>query len=135
MLENTENIRGCKFFKVSEILEVFNAEFLDEARCTEWILKRLHPEGAYCPACKSKIEDEITLNNFWWLRRCKCKYCNKWFSAYSNTFLSNSHLSPQQAVLLAVLIAQAVPLKVIAKILEIHPDTVRLWQKRFGMYE
>lgn len=135
MVENIGNTSGCKFFRASELLEVFSAEFLDEARCTEWILKRMHPEGAFCPACKNKIEDETTLNNFWWLRRCKCKHCNKWFSAYSGTFLYNSHLTPQQAVLLAVQIAQGNPRKVIAKMLGIHPDTVRLWQKRFGMYE
>lgn len=121
-----------KSFSAAEVLQSLTAKYFNEEACRQWILETLHPDGAYCPACKNKITDDITRNNFSAMRRCKCKHCGKWFSATVGTILHNSQLSMRQAFALAVLISLGLGNKQIAKIIGIHPDSVRLWRLRLN---
>lgn len=132
ILVNQEVTIKTKHFKPSEALNECNADFFSEDRCREWILKKLHPEGAYCPFCRNKITDETTLKNFWTLKRCVCKNCNKWFSATYNTIIHGSHLTMAQAFALAVFLALGIDNKQIAKIIGIHPESVRIWRSKFN---
>jgi len=120
----------------SDIAARINAELLDDSACKKLILQLLYPSGPECPHCGEKIKKEITLKNFSSLSRCKCEVCKRWFTATSKTILQNSQLSPREIVLLAVLSEEDERLysikmqEKIAQVLKIHPDTVRLWQRK-----
>lgn len=128
--ENIDKPRVCCGFGASEALAVFDAGFLDVRRCREWVLKRLHPEGVHCPGCGAAIDPDLNP-----LDRRRCKQCGKWFTALTGTFLHGAQLEPEQVVLLAVLSELDVNKKVIARILDIHPDSVRLWQAKFRAFD
>lgn len=131
---NSETAHAAiKTFSTNGALQTFNADFFAEDVCQAWILKALHPDGAYCPRCGQRIEDEITLKNFWMMLRCKCKSCQKWFTATVGTILHNSQLTMRQSFALAVLMALGLTNKQIAGIIGIHPDSVRFWRMRLKL--
>lgn len=134
MSENIDKTRVCGGFGVSDALAVFDAGFLDVRKCRDWVLKRLHPEGFHCPECGEAITDHTTILNLEAFNRKHCK-CGKWFTALTGTFLHGAQLEPEQVFLLAVLSGLGVDKKEIARILDIHPDSVRLWQGKFRAFE
>lgn len=127
---NIEVLRVCRGFTVSEAVAVFDAGFLNSSRCREWVLKQLHPGGVGCPDCGAAITEGLSPFD-----RRKCKKCGKWFTALTGTFLHGAQLEPEQVFLLAVLSGLGVDKKEIARILGIHPDSVRLWQAKFRAVE
>lgn len=132
-VEVTENIdisRVCRGFKISDAVGVFDAGFLDSLRCREWVLNRLHPEGVCCPDCRTDITEGLSPFD-----RRRCKKCGKWFTALTGTFLHGAQLDTEQVFLLAVLSGLCVDKKEIARIIGIHPDSVRLWQTKFRAFE
>jgi len=121
-------------FSPGEAASALSAELLDEDRCREWILERLHPDGAHCLGCAEPILDGTTLHNFWQGNRCNCKNCGRWFSATSGSFLQNMQLTFAQVFLLASFadyLSCGLTLSRAAAALNISPDTVRIWQRRF----
>jgi len=125
---------SVKGFAIKELFESFNVGFLNEEICREWILKRLHPNIIKCPACDSIIVDVITLNNFWSLKRCRCKQCKKWFSAKVGTIFDNGQLTMSEIGMLAIFLYLKVPHKVIAEKLNMHPVSIGMWEKKFKMF-
>lgn len=138
MLDTTE---GCAapqkvlLFSQAEALKAFCADFLSRDKITAWVLERLHPAGAYCSACKNKITDATTLNNFYSLRRCRCKSCNAWFSALKGTALHHAGLDVSDIFLIAVFSEMKIEAKIIADVLKCHADTVKMWQAKFRAVE
>lgn len=110
----------------------FGAKFLDEGACRDWVISRLHPDGARCPGCGLRLDDDSGFNAG---KRCVCGRCGKYFTATSSTFLQGAHLSYRQAFLLAVLIGRGFKPQGIAEVLNISVDTVRIWIKRFRVFE
>jgi len=138
MLNKTEDCgaeRKVLLFSPSEALKAFCVDFLSQEKITAWVLARLHPAGAHCPECKTKITDQTTLNNFYVLRRCKCKSCNAWFSALKGTALHHAGLDVSEIFLIAIFSEMKVKVKTIAGVLECHADTVKLWQAKFKAME
>ncbi|MEK6812724.1 MAG: hypothetical protein AABX86_01260 [Nanoarchaeota archaeon] len=122
---------AIKTFTTADAFQSFSANFLNNEICTRWLINRLHPDGAVCPHCQTKIIDETTLDNFANMSRCKCKSCNKWFSATVGTILHNAHLEPAEVYLLAVLLELKIDIKTIAKILGVHPGSIKNWKMKF----
>lgn len=114
-----------------EAFEVLNADFFDEARCRDWILKKLHPAGAICPGCQCSINDGRRRQHFWNGDRLNCEKCGKYFTALTGQIFSGSHLDFKQLFLLAVLTGAGIPDKIIASKLNITPESCRLWRVKF----
>lgn len=108
-----------------------NAEFFDEEKCREWILKKLHPAGALCPGCKQAINDACRLSHFWNGDRLNCLYCGKYFTALTGQIFSGSHLSFGGLFLLAALSGAGINDKIIAAKLNLTPESCRLWRLKF----
>lgn len=69
--------QGLKTFKAEEALKALTVDFFNEKACRDYVLRRLHPDGPQCPGCGRRVNNEISINNFWELRRCECKHCGK----------------------------------------------------------
>ena len=124
-----------KSFSPEAVLKAFTVECLREDACCDYILKTLHPDGAHCPACGMRLEDETTVKNFWELKRCECKVCNRWFSATIGTILHNSQLDMRQFFVLATFLPLGMPVEEVARIVGISPGTVRLWKIKLSQTE
>ena len=138
MLNKTEDYgveRKVLLFSPSEALKAFCVDFLSQEKITAWVLEKLHSAGPHCPSCNIKITDQNTFNNFYVLRRCKCKSCNAWFSALKGTALHHAGLDVSEIFLIAIFSEMKVKVKTIAGVLECHADTVKLWQAKFKAME
>lgn len=130
--ENTVKTNTSHIITPEEVVKDFNAHFLDESFCIQYILDKLHPRSTQCPHCKQDIKDDTTLDNFFAAKRCQCKSCKRWFTATTGTFLQGSQLNARQIVLLMLLLGYQINNRDIARILSVHPDTVSLWQKKIN---
>ena len=101
--------------------KALNADFFDEAHCREWILRKLHPGGAFCPGCQRAINDDRRRNHFWKGDRLNCEYCGKYFTALTGQIFSGAHLDFKGIFLLAVLSGSGINDKIIASKLKITP--------------
>jgi len=111
--------------------KALNAEFFDKEKCREWILKKLHPAGAFCPRCKRAIDDDCRLDHFWNGDRLNCRHCGKYFTALTGQLFSGAHLNFSGLFLLAALSGAGINDKVIAMKLNITPESCRLWRIKF----
>jgi hypothetical protein len=120
-------------FGPSDILSGTVAGFFDEEICRVWILGRLHPDGAACPACLSPIAGEASLQSFWSGDRVRCVRCGKYFTALTGTFLAGGHLGYTQVILIGILIGSLADDSAIASIMSMSTEGVRLWRRRFEL--
>ena len=118
-------------FLPEEVLEVFNANFLDYEFARMWVLKRMHPHGAYCPGCGAAIPDN-KLRRFWSNGRMSCRGCGKYFTALTGTFIAGCQLDFRGLIILAFLLALGAHDKEIARITEMSRENVRLWRLKFA---
>lgn len=133
MVENTVKINTYNILTPEEIIKDFNAEFFDFDFCVHYILQKLHPLGVQCPDCKKNITDETILKNFFARKRCQCKSCKRWFTAMTGTFLQGSQFNAREIILLMLLLGYQISVNEIARVLSIHPDTVKLWQRKINV--
>lgn len=134
-MKNMTEKQRVKSFSPEKALEALSANFFREDACRDWLLKTLHPDGAHCPGCGTRLEDKKSVHNFWNLRRCECKVCKKWFSATSGTILHGAQLNMRQTFLLIFLLSLGIDDRKIAEICGISSGTVRLWRMRFSVVE
>jgi len=120
---------------IKSVIESFTVELFDERVCREWILNKLHPEGASCPGCGKPILSAKCLQNFWNLKRVFCKDCKKIFTALTGTMLNGIQMDLRTLFVMAIFLQLGADKKVIAKLLKIHTETVRLWKTRFKVWE
>jgi len=120
-------------FIPSDVLQVFNAHFLDYDFARLWILKRLHPAGAFCPRCGVPVPNH-KLRRFWSAGRLSCLTCGKFFTALTDTFIAGCQLDFRNLVLLSVLLALGVHDRQTAAIVGMCPDNVRLWRYKFESF-
>ena len=116
------------------VAEVFGAEFLSQTRCQLFIASVLHGDSPSCPRCGVIIPGRM-LRSFCNGRRIHCDACGKYFNVFSGTFLSGTHFSSREVVLLALLMALGVQDKEVARILKISAESVRLWRLKFKAQE
>jgi len=68
-------------------------DLLDEQRCREWLLSKVHPFGPSCPGCGGPVVNDRQVASWWAGRRVCCKCCGKYFSATTGTVLNKMGLS------------------------------------------
>ena len=132
--DKTITIPRRGFFSIDDVIREFRACFLSESACRDWVMKRIHPTGAYCPGCHVAIPEK-SLQRFWNSQRVKCCQCNKFFDARTGTFLSGCQMDYREVILLAVLLTPDITDKIIADILNISAENVRLWRNKFEALE
>lgn len=120
---------------MKSIIENFTVESFDKRVCTEWILNKLHSEGASCPRCGKPILSEKGLQNFWSLKRVFCKDCKKIFTGLSGTALNGIQMDLRIFFIMAVFLQLGVDRKALANLLKIHPETIRFWERKFKVME
>jgi transposase-like protein len=128
--ETTAIIKQSNVFDINDVIHDFRVNFLNEIACREWVLKRLHPSGAYCPGCGVAIPEK-SLQRFWMSERVKCCQCDKFFTALTGTFLTGCQLDYREVLLLAVLLSPDMTDKTIAEILEMSAANVSIWRNKF----
>lgn len=114
-----------------KVIDHFDAGFLDEARCREWIISLLHGGTMICPECGIPVRP-AGLRRFWLGKRISCHACGKFFTALTETFLSGIHLDFRSIVLLILFIALGLDNNFIARRLNCSPETVRIWKKKLS---
>lgn len=132
--EKKGNDSKIKLKNTTGLQDLFSIELLDINRCREWVLQRLHPDGAYCPKCNRPIDNMDAQDSFWEGRRTHCKWCDKYFSARTGTVLNNTNLDVRVIYMILFLGALWGDEKVIAALLGIHVDTVRNWKRKRGEF-
>src|SRR3989304_8616999 len=120
---------------IKSVIESFTVELFDERVCREWILNKLHPEGASCPGCGKPILSAKCLQNFWNLKRVFCKDCKKIFTALTGTMLNGIQMDLRTLFVMAVFLQLGADRKVIAKLLKIHPEAMGIWEMKFKAWE
>jgi len=136
-METTENTATASnpstpaTFTAADALAAFGPEFLDDGFCRDWVLRRLHPAGVFCPGCGAVIEGDNRLQRFWSGLRLTCPACGKFFTALTGTFLARSQQSFRELVLLAFLLEAGFSNTETARLVRNHPNTVRMWRLKF----
>jgi len=130
-ITNNISLPKPEIFHLYNVAEAFNADFLDEDICREWILKAIHGRsGPRCPNCHGPILG-IAVQRFWGGKRICCRDCGKFFTALTDTFLRGCHLTFGQIILLAMFLFLKIKRETIAEKVGISSETVRLWGKKF----
>ena len=128
-IPDTETRRDI--FIPRDVASVFRAGFLDEDACRQWILGTIHGTASvHCPGCQAELEGRA-LQRFWEGTRVCCRHCRKFFTALTGTFLAGCHMSYSEVILLAVFLHFGIHHREIARILNVSPETVRLWDVKF----
>src|SRR3989338_9834633 len=120
---------------MKKVKEEFSVDFFDEKVCRMAVLKMIHKEGPRCPQCGKAITSEKGIANFYELKRVFCKHCKKIFTALTGTAFNGMQLDLRTLYLLAVFLALKIDRKEIARMLNIHTETVRLWDSKFKAFE
>ncbi|MBA2881816.1 hypothetical protein HNR65_002147 [Desulfosalsimonas propionicica] len=126
-METAENTINLNFFTATDVAKIFGPNFLDADVCRQWILRRLHPDGAFCPCCGSGLTG-TALGRFWQSRTVTCRSCGRDFTARTGTILAGKNLSYQEIVLMAWLMARGDSNSEISEIIGCNRETVRLWR-------
>jgi transposase-like protein len=124
------DVHGHGVFTPQDVLNIFNVNFMDYDFARLWVLKRLHPNGANCPACSEPIP-ENKLYRFWSNQRISCRICGKYFTALTGTFIAGCQMDFRGIILLSFLLSLGIHDQVIAKTIDISKENVRLWRLRF----
>jgi transposase-like protein len=141
MSEETSKIHG---FTIGQALDVFSKIACDETGAAAWVLDQLHPDGlGCCPGCYDQNLTARQLKTFREGGRVKCPACNKFYTNRTNTILHSTHLTFNQVYFIAALLAFAdrtgadrmAARREIARIIGIHPDSIKSWEKIFSALE
>lgn len=117
--------------------EVFCADDIDSSRSAPAITIGLHGTAPRCPDCGHILSGKAA-QSFFQGERCVCPACGRWFTARTGTFLQGSQLSYSQVFLMAVLIdfmQNGLTPARIAQAVGVSADTVRIWIKRFKVFD
>jgi len=120
---------GVRRITICEVVRDFGADFLSEGYCRTWVLKRMHPAGAFCPRCRRALTG-TTMNRFWEGQRVRCSFCRKKFTALTGTYLTRTHMSYRQIVLIAVFVGYGMPVRTIAEKAGVNKGTVMNWKRK-----
>ncbi|OPY78216.1 MAG: hypothetical protein A4E65_02370 [Syntrophorhabdus sp. PtaU1.Bin153] len=101
-------------FPLRELGISFDANVLDWDECRRRVVDALHGGKRQCPTCGEKFDQQANkarVKRFNDLKRIRCQYCGKWFTAFTGTILFNTRFDVRQIVVLAFMlsIGQSVP--------------------------
>lgn len=117
---------------IGKVRNDFSTDFLDEKACRLWLLKSLHPEGARCPRCGKAIVSERGVARFHALERVFCKYCKKLFTGLTGTIFNGMQIDIRTVFAIILFSAFKIDKKEIARMLNISPETVAAWERKFN---
>ncbi|RJP90920.1 MAG: hypothetical protein C4518_08465 [Desulfobacteraceae bacterium] len=120
-------------FSPENLLSEFSPEFLNPVFCREWIIKKIHPEGARCPHCYMEISDIRELERFWRGDQVKCPGCARKFTARSKTILAGIGADDRKLILFMLFFALKMPISQIEKYAKMDKRTLFLYRHRFGL--
>lgn len=120
-----------KHFLPGDVFIMFSAEFLDADKCRDALLQLMHGWKSTCPRCCADIESP----SFWEGKRTRCPACGKFFTAVTGTFINGTHFDFRTVFCLALFLEAGLSHKIIAQLLQISPETVRLWKMKFDAFK
>lgn len=129
--DRTKCSKVVKHFLPANVYGMFSAEFLDEGACRYALLQNMHQGHATCPRCRSAIVS----SGFWAGKRTRCQSCGKFFTAVTGTFLNGTHFDFRTVFCIALFLEAGLTHKKIGALLDISPETVRLWKMKFDAFE
>jgi transposase-like protein len=113
-----------------EIRDGFSIEMLNEEGCRDWILKKIHPRGVFCPGCGEEVTSGKKLQTFWDMRRVNCPHCKRSFSAVTGTPLNGIGIEWRALYLLLFLVGHGVQANSISRQLGISNGAAYLWANK-----
>lgn len=119
-------------FTTSTVLKEISPSLLNPRSCRLWIIRQLHPRGAFCPSCHKPVS-ERSLPKFLNNEKVKCSECGKFFTALTGTFIAGTHMDFAEIFFLSLCLEIGLSAKSIADRMGLDPDTVRLWRDRFRL--
>ena len=131
-------------FTLDEALDAFDCIGTSSQPIRAWVYDKLHPgDVSACPSCGEQIISIKARKTFRDGGRVCCLSCKKFFTNRTNTILHGSQLEFEQVYLIAVLTAFAfrtsadasAARREISKIVGLHPDSIKHWQKIFSALE
>lgn len=132
--EPAQNMDKTAVLDISNAAEYFCNRFLQDTISDETVAMFLHPQGAACPYCKTRIESPRAIKSFYNFKRGSCKQCGKWFTATTKTILQGCH-NPRAVFLIAVFSNLSAGAAQLGELLNMHKDSVKQWQKKFEAFE
>lgn len=109
--ENTSILQ--KTLTAPEILEAFGPEFLDPDFCRWWVLNRLNPNGAVCPACGAALQGR-PVDRFFQGKQITCPACGRKFTAKTGTVFNGIKADFREALFFCFALESGRPMSWVA---------------------
>lgn len=106
-------------------------DMIREDECRRFLVRRLHPAGAQCPAC-GVVLSRSAADHFTDGGRLRCRDCGRWFTWTTGTVVEDSKLDVRQLVLLILLCSAGAKADAIATATRLTPQSVRAWRRRLA---
>ena len=116
-----------------DVFNRFGAYLLDEDRCREMVISKLHPAPC-CPDCAAKLtwtQDAAFRQN----KRVRCNQCGRFFTALSGSPLSGMHMDFRAFVLLCFCLEAGLNNTQISMLIGDTTDTVRAWRRKLALLQ
>lgn len=107
-------------------------DLLGMDNCKAWLKAHFHPDGFCCPHCQASLkqarkfretkESQLTVY--------RCEACDGVYNLYTDTVFEQTHLSPQQVILLLRGVIQGTPSNQLADEIGLTEKTVLMWRHR-----
>ncbi len=130
-MENTDIFDLQRSFTPRDLFKSFNPDFFDMEYCRRWVLDRIHPDGPRCPSCSGDLTP-VSEKSFYDGRKVVCRHCKKRFTAMTGTFLSGTHLTYKEIVLVLLLFHLRVETTEIMKHASLSRDTLNIYRRKFA---
>lgn len=124
-----QNHQAAGYLSPARALAALAPDFLDAHRCRAWLAAQLHPTGPACPHCRLPVPQAQRPRWLAW-RRLQCTACGRSYRATTGTILAGCKLTPQQVVLLLLLLGLGQKPGAIARAVGCSAETVREWRAR-----
>lgn len=101
-------------------------DLLSQGQSEQWLLNYFHPDGLKCPRCGAGSEQSYVhrVTQRSQLTVYRCQQCRKIYNLYSTTVFQQSHLKPQQVILLLRGVLKGEPSTTLAAELGVSYQTV-----------
>lgn len=113
-----------------EVTNEFSIEMLNEEACRNWFLKKIHPDGVFCPHCHGEVTSEKRRTRFWEMLRTTCPLCSRSFSAVTGTELNGIGIDFRALYLLLFMVNNGAKPINICKQLRISSGAAYVWANK-----